>query len=81
MNEHAIYEAVGQKRQRYVSCFLTSSCVFNNFQRRPSVSGLRKQWCPEIVDLIERMWAQDPSDRPGIVEVVEELQRIVKLYR
>ena len=63
MNEHAIYEAVGQKRQR------------------PSLSGLRKQWCPEIVNLIERMWAQDPNDRPTIAEVVEEIQDIIKEYR
>ncbi|KAL5490185.1 hypothetical protein ACEPAI_5018 [Sanghuangporus weigelae] len=63
MNEHAIYEAVGQKRQR------------------PSLSGLRKLWCPDIVELIDRMWAQDPQDRPTITEVVEELQRIIKEYR
>jgi len=63
MNEHAIYEAVGAKRQR------------------PSVSGLRKQWCPEIVDLIEKMWAQDPNDRPGIAQVVEELQTLREQYR
>ncbi|CAG7846274.1 SubName: Full=Uncharacterized protein {ECO:0000313/EMBL:CCA68469.1} [Serendipita indica DSM 11827] len=58
MNEHAIYDAVGAKRQR------------------PSVSGLRKQWSPEIVDLIERMWAQDPRDRPSMSEVVEELDNM-----
>ncbi|KAG6820839.1 hypothetical protein H0H93_010666 [Arthromyces matolae] len=59
MNEHAIYEIVGTKRQR------------------PSVSGLRKQWCPEIVDLIERMWAQDHQDRPTMSEVVEALEEMV----
>ncbi|KAG5645602.1 hypothetical protein DXG03_005740 [Asterophora parasitica] len=59
MNEHAIYEIVGSKRQR------------------PSVSGLRKQWCPEIVDLIERMWAQDHQDRPTMSEVVEALEDLV----
>ncbi|KAG6879253.1 hypothetical protein C0992_004082 [Termitomyces sp. T32_za158] len=58
MNEHAIYEIVGTKRQR------------------PSVSGLRKQWCPEIVDLIERMWAQDHQDRPTMSEVVEALEEM-----
>ena len=63
MNEHAIYEAVGQKRQR------------------PSLTSLRKQWCPDIVDLVERMWSQDHQDRPGMTEVVEELQRIIKEYR
>ncbi|KAG6860583.1 hypothetical protein C0995_009632 [Termitomyces sp. Mi166 len=59
MNEHAIYEIVGTKRQR------------------PSVTGLRKQWCPEIVDLIERMWAQDHQDRPTMSEVVEALEELV----
>jgi len=63
MNEHAIYEAVGSKRQR------------------PSVSGLRKQWCLEIVDLIERMWAQDHQDRPTMTEVVTELEELVHKYK
>lgn len=45
------------------------------------MSGLRKQWCPEIVDLIEHMWAQDPADRPTMSEVVQELERIKSLYR
>ncbi|KAF9469339.1 hypothetical protein BDZ94DRAFT_1293737 [Collybia nuda] len=59
MNEHAIYEIVGTKRQR------------------PSLTGLRKQWCPEIIDLIERMWAQDHSERPTMSEVVEALEELV----
>ena len=48
---------------------------------RPSMSGLRKQWCPEIVDLVERMWAQDPSERPDMSEVVQEVEHIKSLYR
>ncbi|KAJ3517394.1 hypothetical protein NLJ89_g517 [Agrocybe chaxingu] len=62
MNEHAIYEIVGTKRQR------------------PSIAGLRKQWCPEIVDLVERMWAQEHQDRPTMTEVVETLEELVKKY-
>ncbi|KAF9077142.1 kinase-like domain-containing protein [Rhodocollybia butyracea] len=62
MNEHAIYEIVGTKKQR------------------PSLSGLRKQWCPDIVDLIERMWAQEHQDRPTMSEVVEALDELVKTY-
>ncbi|OJA12548.1 hypothetical protein AZE42_08138 [Rhizopogon vesiculosus] len=58
MNEHAIYDTVGAKRQR------------------PLISGLRKQWCPEIIDLLERMWAHDPNDRPTMSEVVQELEDI-----
>ncbi|KAG6331259.1 hypothetical protein ID866_7829 [Astraeus odoratus] len=62
MNEHAIYEVVGAKRQR------------------PTINGLRKQWCPEILDLIEKMWAQDPADRPTMTEVVAELEHLVSSY-
>ncbi|CAA7271468.1 unnamed protein product [Cyclocybe aegerita] len=62
MNEHAIYEIVGTKRQR------------------PSIAGLRKQWCPEIIDLVERMWAQEHQDRPTMTEVVEALEELVKKY-
>jgi len=60
MNEHAIYDAVGHKKQR------------------PSMSGLRKLWCPEVVELVERMWAQDPADRPTMADVVKELQTIIR---
>ncbi|KAF8891298.1 kinase-like domain-containing protein, partial [Infundibulicybe gibba] len=59
MNEHAIYDLVGAKRQR------------------PSITGLRKQWSPELVDLIERMWAHEHQDRPTISEVVETLKDLV----
>ncbi|KAJ3916195.1 hypothetical protein F5877DRAFT_47096 [Lentinula edodes] len=62
MNEHAIYEIVGTKKQR------------------PTLSGLRKQWCHEIVDFIERMWAQEHQDRPTMSEVVETLEDLIKLY-
>ncbi|KZT27299.1 hypothetical protein NEOLEDRAFT_1130828 [Neolentinus lepideus HHB14362 ss-1] len=63
MNEHAIYEIVGAKRQR------------------PSISGLRKQWCPEIVDLMERMWIHDPQERPTMIEVVQQLEQLQIRYR
>ncbi|KAI0332549.1 hypothetical protein GY45DRAFT_1320746 [Cubamyces sp. BRFM 1775] len=63
MNEHAIYDAVGAKKQR------------------PSISGLRKLWCPEIVDLVEHMWQHDPQERPTMTEVVHELEHLVKRYR
>jgi hypothetical protein len=62
MNEHAIYEAVGSKKQR------------------PLINGLRKQYCPEIVDLVEKMWAQEAKDRPTIKRVVEELERLIQMY-
>ena len=81
MNEHAIYEVVGSKRQRYVEIPLFRCRVLTSAHHRPSVSGLRKQWCPDIVDLIERMWAQDHQDRPTMTEVVTELEELVRKYK
>lgn len=52
-------------------------CAVEIFVCRPSVSGLRKQWCPEIIDLIEHMWAQEHQDRPTMSEVVQELEKMV----
>ena len=81
MNEHAIYEAVGSKRQRCVEITFCRPHLFTSCHFRPSVSGLRKQWCPEIVDLIERMWAQEHQDRPTMTEVVTELEELVRKYK
>ncbi|KAF6763866.1 TKL/TKL-ccin protein kinase [Ephemerocybe angulata] len=47
---------------------------------RPNITGLRKQWCPEIVDLVERMWSQEPRDRPTMSEVVTTLRELVSRY-
>ncbi|KAF9651529.1 hypothetical protein BDM02DRAFT_3267146 [Thelephora ganbajun] len=58
MNEHAIYDIVGAKRQR------------------PSTEGLKRQWRPELVDLMERMWVHDPTERPAMDEIVAELEEI-----
>ncbi|ETW86121.1 hypothetical protein HETIRDRAFT_31970 [Heterobasidion irregulare TC 32-1] len=49
--------------------------------QRPSLAGLRKQYCPEIVQLVEHMWAQDHQDRPTMSEVVERLEELVQEYR
>lgn len=46
-------------------------------KHRPSVAGLRKLWCPAVVDLMERMWRQDPKERPPISEVVDDLETII----
>ena len=59
-------------------CLFCRSHLLINAYLRPSVSGLRKQWCPEIVDLIERMWAQEHQDRPTITEVVTGLEELVR---
>jgi hypothetical protein len=61
-----------------VNCHLAVqlSCTLTRYKIRPSITGLRKQWCPDIIDLLERMWAHDPNDRPTMSEVVKELERI-----
>ena len=58
-----------------LSLLLAYSCI------SPSVHGLRRLWCPEIVDLVERMWAQDANDRPDMTEVVHELERLYKVHK
>ena len=45
------------------------------------MSGLRKQYCPEIVGLVECMWAHDPAERPTMSEVVQKLEQLVAAYR
>jgi len=49
---------------------------FCSLSYRPSTPGLKKQWCPEIVELIEHMWSQEPQDRPAISEVVGYLDEL-----
>ena len=62
-------------------CMIFLRCVFaDSSLASPSLSGLRKQWCPEIVELVDRMWAQEHQDRPTMSEVVEELEQLVKKY-
>ena len=59
-----------------------SSAIFQLliYSSSPSITGLRKQWCSEIVDLIERMWAHEHQDRPTISEVVEAVQELLAKY-
>lgn len=77
MNEHAIYEIVGTKRQRYVFPISLEMIFSEGHTCRPSLAGLRKQWCPEIIDLIERMWTHEHQDRPTMSEIVEALDELV----
>lgn len=81
MNEHAIYDLVGAKRQRYVTVPVDLLSTGSLDGCRPSTHGLKNRWCPEIVDLMEHMWEQDPADRPTMTEVVQELERLVAEYR
>ena len=47
-------------------------------QRRPSIAGLRKHWGVEPVNLMERMWHQDPSERPTMTDVVADLEALLQ---
>jgi mitogen-activated protein kinase kinase kinase 13 len=40
------------------------------------MDGLKRQWRPELVDLMERMWDHDPVERPTMDEVASELEEI-----
>jgi hypothetical protein len=70
---------LGQNVNGALICALPyPACTHVSHPLRPTMSGLRKQWCPEIVDLVERMWAQDHQDRPTMTEVVTELEELVR---
>ncbi|GAA5979137.1 hypothetical protein JCM11641_008438 [Rhodosporidiobolus odoratus] len=44
-------------------------------QIRPPTGPLRRQWGGEMVDLITKMWDQDPAQRPAMTDVVAELEQ------
>ncbi|TIA87948.1 hypothetical protein E3P99_02881 [Wallemia hederae] len=46
--------------------------------KRPSLNQFRRQWGPDILNLIDRMWAQDGKHRPSATQVVRELETIIK---
>ncbi len=47
------------------------------WDRRPPVTGLRKHWGAEPVNLMERMWHQDPNERPTMTDVVTDLETLI----
>ena len=61
--------------------FLTDESSYLSGSVRPSIRGLADRWCPEIVHLMERMWAQDHQERPTMSEIVDELEQLVQQYR
>ncbi|GAA5867899.1 hypothetical protein JCM1840_003481 [Sporobolomyces johnsonii] len=46
-------------------------------QLRPSTAGLHRRWGGDIVDLMSRMWEQDPTKRPTMPEVVAGLKQLL----
>ncbi|KAH8928853.1 kinase-like protein [Atractiella rhizophila] len=41
---------------------------------RPSTKGMKPQWGSDILLLIDKMWAQEPSARPRMTEIVHTLE-------
>lgn len=50
-------------------------------QLRPATAGMRRQWGDEILNLVEKLWAQNPADRPRMKAVLKELDQIVTDYK
>ncbi|PLW56441.1 hypothetical protein PCANC_04857 [Puccinia coronata f. sp. avenae] len=50
-------------------------------QLRPATAGMRRQWGDEILNLVEKLWAQNPADRPRMDAVLVELDAIVAGYK
>ncbi|GMK59326.1 hypothetical protein CspeluHIS016_0703410 [Cutaneotrichosporon spelunceum] len=46
-------------------------------RKRPPLTGLRKHWGAEPVNLIERMWHQDPAERPTMSDVVADVEALL----
>ena len=80
-NERACYLRDCWVKTTTVNFICPGFCNFSDISlSSPSISGLRKQWCPELVDLIERMWAHEHQDRPTMTQVVESLEELLTRY-
>lgn len=42
---------------------------------------MRSHWGDEPVNLMERMWHQDPKERPTMTDVVADLEALRSEYR
>jgi len=50
-------------------------------QLRPATAGMRRQWGDEMLNLVEKLWAQNPADRPRMDVVLVELESIVTDFK
>lgn len=50
-------------------------------QLRPATAGMRRQWGDEMLNLVEKLWAQNPADRPRMDLVLVELESIVTDFK
>lgn len=48
---------------------------------RPSTVSIRRRYGAEIVDLLDRMWDQNPKERPTMTQVCQELEQLVCLKK
>jgi serine/threonine protein kinase len=53
---------------------LVDSVVYR--KERPDISDLRQSF-PELADLMNRMWAPEPEERPGFHAILDELRGLV----
>ncbi|CAH7689483.1 kinase-like domain-containing protein [Phakopsora pachyrhizi] len=50
-------------------------------QIRPATAGMRRQWGDELLNFIERLWNQNPSERPTMRESIREIDRIAQQFK
>lgn len=50
-------------------------------QLRPATAGMRRQWGDDILDLIEKLWAQSPQDRPKMGDCIAEVERLLAAHK
>ena len=70
------YELLARRRA-YEDLYMTMEQV----ARLVCEQGLRpkvpKKWSPDLVALMERMWAKDPNDRPSFGDIVDDLNNFL----
>ena len=72
------------KQKRYPFEGMNEHAIYQDVgskQSRPPTATMRRQWGGEIVDLVERMWAQDAKARPPMSEVVKDLEGFVQVEK
>lgn len=71
------YELLARKRAYSDEEFLTFEEIAKAVHRgrRPLMP---KSWAPELCMLVEKMWAQNPTDRPSFAELVKEIGQLLE---
>jgi hypothetical protein len=50
-------------------------------QQRPPTTGIARHWGAEVLQVVSRMWAQLPGDRPSMSEVENDLHQILAEWK